>query len=160
MFRRMSNKTRKVGNESKETFLSLNAEQKVAIRSKLLQAMSIEKSTNVRNKVGDAVAEIARQYTDNSMNIPSFRQEDCVHRFAHILIDENWPELLGALFQASQSPDAGQREGAFRIFATTPGIIESQHESTVIGAFAKGFKDEAVPVSVFRSIVSQLMLIK
>jgi importin-5 len=59
---------------------------------------------------------------------------------------QSWPELLGALFQASQSADAGQREGAFRIFATTPGIIETQHEAAVQEVFAKGFKDENVNV--------------
>lgn len=61
-------------------------------------------------------------------------------------LDENWPGLLHALFNASQSPDAGQRENAFRIFTATPGIIEQQHETTVSGAFAKGFKDEDVSV--------------
>jgi hypothetical protein len=61
---------------------------------------------------------------------------------------EQWPELLGALFQASQSADPGQREGAFRIFATTPGIIERQHEETVLAAFAKGFKDDDVSVHI------------
>jgi hypothetical protein len=63
-----------------------------------------------------------------------------------ILAGQSWPELLGALFQASQSADAGQREGAFRIFATTPGIIETQHEAAVQEVFAKGFKDENVNV--------------
>lgn len=52
-----------------------------------------------------------------------------------------WPELLGALFQASQSDDAGQRETAFRIFSTTPGIIEKQHEDVVMAAFKGGFAD-------------------
>lgn len=59
---------------------------------------------------------------------------------------ENWPELLQVLFVASQSQDAGQREGAFRIFTTTPGIIEKQHEETVLGAFTKGFEDSDVVV--------------
>lgn len=59
---------------------------------------------------------------------------------------ENWPELLQVLFVASQSQDAGQREGAFRIFTTTPGIIEKQHEETVLGAFTKGFEDVDVTV--------------
>jgi hypothetical protein len=59
---------------------------------------------------------------------------------------QSWPELLGALFQASQSADPVQREGAFRIFATTPGIIETQHETAVQEVFAKGFKDEDVNV--------------
>lgn len=61
-------------------------------------------------------------------------------------VGENWPELLGVLFHASRSLDVGQREGAFRIFATTPGIIEKQHEDTVLEAFTKGFKDEDVTV--------------
>ncbi len=57
-----------------------------------------------------------------------------------------WPDLLGALFEASQSSDAGQREGAFRIFAQTPGIIDKQHEDTVLTVFTKGFKDDDVSV--------------
>lgn len=61
-------------------------------------------------------------------------------------LGENWPELLQVLFDASQSPDAGQREGAFRIFTTTPGIIEKQHENIVLEVFTKGFKDVDVLV--------------
>jgi hypothetical protein len=60
--------------------------------------------------------------------------------------DEMWMELLAALFQASQSNDAGMRECAFRIFSTTPGIIEKQHESAVQEVFGKGFKDDSVDV--------------
>lgn len=59
---------------------------------------------------------------------------------------QQWQELLAVLFQASQSTNASQREGAFRIFATTPGIIEKQHEDTVLAAFTKGFEDEDVSV--------------
>ena len=57
-----------------------------------------------------------------------------------------WPELLGALFSASRSNDAGQRETAFRIFSTTPGIIEKQHEDVVMGAFKGGFADSDTSV--------------
>ena len=64
-----------------------------------------------------------------------------------LLIGENWPELLQVLFVSSQSQDPGQRESAFRIFTTTPGIIEKQHEATVLSAFTKGFKDSDVTVS-------------
>lgn len=56
-------------------------------------------------------------------------------------------ELLGALFQASQSNDPGMRECAFRIFASMPSIIEKQHESAVQEVFGKGFKDDAIDVS-------------
>jgi hypothetical protein len=57
-----------------------------------------------------------------------------------------WPELLGALFQASQSQDAAQRENAFRIFSTTPQIIEKQHEDVVVTAFKGGFGDSETSV--------------
>lgn len=69
--------------------------------------------------------------------------------------------MLGVLFTLSISPEVGQREIAYRIFSTTPGIIEKQHEDTVLSAFTKGFKDDDVSVrlsameafaSFFRSI--------
>lgn len=55
--------------------------------------------------------------------------------------DEQWPELLQALFQASKSQNESHREGAFRIFTTTPGIIEKQHGEIVQGVFKAGFHD-------------------
>lgn len=69
--------------------------------------------------------------------------------FFSLFIGDQWPELLGVLFHASQSPDnAGLRETAFRIFSTTPGIIEKQHEDAVLGVFGKGLKDDEVSVSL------------
>ena len=65
---------------------------------------------------------------------------------SHFRLDKGWPELLGALFQLSMDPDSARRETAFRIFANTPGIIEKQHEDTVVQAFSKGFKDDSVSV--------------
>jgi hypothetical protein len=63
-----------------------------------------------------------------------------------LILGEQWPELLGVLFQASQNPEAGLRETAFRVFTTTPGIIERQHEDAVIEVFGKGFKDDNISV--------------
>lgn len=69
--------------------------------------------------------------------------------FFSLFIGDQWPELLGVLFHASQSPDnAGLRETAFRVFSTTPGIIEKQHEDAVLGVFGKGLKDDNVSVSL------------
>lgn len=68
------------------------------------------------------------------------------HRHANSRVDEPWQELLGALFSASQSEDSGQRETAFRIFATTPDIIQRQHEDIALGAFQKGFRDSVLSV--------------
>lgn len=141
IFRRIASKSRKLANESTvELFLSLPQEQAYAIRQKLLEALGTESTNSVRNKIGDAVAEIAREYSDSK---------------------EQWPEILGVLFTLSISEQIGQREIAYRIFSTTPGIIEKQHEDTVLSAFTKGFKDVDVTVrlaameafaSFFRSI--------
>lgn len=65
-----------------------------------------------------------------------------------IVLEEAWPELLNALFHASKMPDAGHREGAFRIFATTPGIIEKQHGEVVQKVFVAGFDDENLGVRI------------
>lgn len=53
---------------------------------------------------------------------------------------------MSILFQLSMAPDAGKRETAYRVFTTTPGIIERQHEDAVTQAFTRGFKDESVAV--------------
>ncbi|KAK2743567.1 hypothetical protein FQN55_007165 [Onygenales sp. PD_40] len=129
LFRRISTRITKVPNsaESRELFFTLSPEQRIAIRQKLLESLGNESLANVRNKIGDAVAEIAGQYADNG---------------------EQWPELLGVLFQASQSTDPGVRDSAFRIFSTTPGIIEKQHEDMVLGVFSKGFRDENISVRI------------
>jgi hypothetical protein len=79
--------------------------------------------------------------------------------FFNLRIGEQWSELLGSLFSASQSPDATQREVAFRIFATTPGIIERQHEDVVLSSFTKGFKDDDVAVSAIDIIKQSSQLI-
>ena len=60
--------------------------------------------------------------------------------------DDSWPDLLGALFQLSLATEAEKRENSFRVFSSTPGIIEKQHEDTVMQAFQKGFKDDATLV--------------
>ncbi|KAK5104604.1 importin subunit beta-3 [Lithohypha guttulata] len=129
IFRRVASKARKdpTTGENKELFLTLSNDAKVPIRTGLLQCLASEQISHVRNKIGDAIAEIARQYTDNG---------------------ETWPELLSALFQSSQSPDPAVREVAFRIFATTPGIIERQHENVVQKVFGEAFRDSSVNVKL------------
>ncbi|KAL2828730.1 armadillo-type protein [Aspergillus cavernicola] len=129
LFRRIATKTRKdpATNEAKELFSTLTREQRLIIRQKLVTCLTTESANEVRRKIGDAVAEIARQYTDNG---------------------DQWPELLGILFQASQSPTPGLREASFRIFSTTPSVIEKPHEDAVLGVFGKGFKDEVVSVRI------------
>ncbi|KAL5337036.1 armadillo-type protein [Aspergillus crustosus] len=129
LFRRIATRTRKdpITGEARELFSTLAAEQRLIIRQKLVTCLTTESLNDVRRKIGDAVAEIARQYTENG---------------------EQWPELLGILFQASQSPDAGLREASYRIFSTTPSVIEKSHEDAVMGVFGKGFKDDVITVRI------------
>jgi hypothetical protein len=64
----MSTKTRRVAGEeqeSKEQFMLLQTPAKVAIRQKLLECLQSETLPDVRHKIGDAVAEVARQYSDD-----------------------------------------------------------------------------------------------
>jgi hypothetical protein len=107
-------------------FISLTPGDAHAIRQNLLKTLIEETDKTVRNKISDAVAEVARQYTEHN---------------------EPWTDLLTVLFQLSQAADdAGKRETAFRVFTTTPGIIEKQHEEMVATAFTQGFKDDSVAV--------------
>ncbi|KAK1020021.1 importin subunit beta-3, partial [Friedmanniomyces endolithicus] len=117
IFRRIATRTSKSAQtgEQTETFLQLNAGQRNEIRERLLQAYAGEAKAHVRNKIADAVAEVARQYTEETvMGMDGTR--------------DTWPALLNALFQASQAEDSAVRESSFRVLETTPGIIEKQHE--------------------------------
>ena len=69
LFRRIAQKTRKVpgSSESRDLFLTLQEGQQIAIRTKLLECLAKESVGHVRNKIGDAIAEVARQYTDERM---------------------------------------------------------------------------------------------
>jgi len=60
-----------MNNETSEVFLALPQETGFAIRQRLLDALASESVNTVRNKIGDAVAEIAREYSDSSTRGPS-----------------------------------------------------------------------------------------
>lgn len=67
----MSNKSKKFNMEGEETtvelFRTLDQNTKTLTRSKLLECLQQEHINHVRDKIGDAVAEIARQDTDLGM---------------------------------------------------------------------------------------------
>lgn len=62
------------------------------------------------------------------------------------LTDQQWNELLSALFQLAQAQETDKRENAYRIFTTTPDIISNQSPEAIVQAFQKGFNDESVQV--------------
>ena len=69
IFRRIASKTRKVeSGENLDMFYSLAKDQAAVIRQKLLETLAAEPERAVRNKISDAVAEVARQYTESSQS--------------------------------------------------------------------------------------------
>lgn len=76
LFRRVSIKTRKApgSEDSKDLFTTLSQPHKEAIRQTLLNCLQNETLTHVRHKIGDAVAELARQYSDEGARAPH-----CLH---------------------------------------------------------------------------------
>lgn len=66
IFRRIASKSRK--NDKGETvdiFVSLPKDQAAVIRQKLLEILTSETERAVRNKISDAVAEVARQFMES-----------------------------------------------------------------------------------------------
>jgi importin-5 len=75
IFRRIASKARKTDKgETVDMFISLAKDQAGVIRQKLLETLGTESDRGVRNKISDAVAEIARQYSETSMP-PSLRKK-------------------------------------------------------------------------------------
>ena len=68
IFRRIASKTRKPegSEQAMDMFLSLTKDQAAVIRQKVLETLNSEREKPVRNKISDAVAELARQYTETS----------------------------------------------------------------------------------------------
>lgn len=66
LFRKIASRGRKdpSSSQSVDLFLTLRQEEREAIRAKLLQCLGSETQPTVRNKIGDAVAELARQHTE------------------------------------------------------------------------------------------------
>jgi hypothetical protein len=66
IFRRIASKTRKIGNsDNVDMFISLDKEHSTVIRGTLLETLVTEQDKTVRNKISDAVAELARQYYES-----------------------------------------------------------------------------------------------
>lgn len=71
IFRRQSSKPKKTAQgQTADLFLTLAEAEREAIRAKLLQCLAKESDPSVRGKVADAVAELARQHTDESRPLP------------------------------------------------------------------------------------------
>lgn len=67
LFRRIAAKTQTKEGQPQELFLTLSPGVKLYIRGLLLECFAEETEKSARNKIGDAVAEVARQLSDAGM---------------------------------------------------------------------------------------------
>lgn len=97
---------------------------KTEIRRILLQGFTNQQTRNVRHKIADAIAEVAKDKFE-------------------------WPDLLPTIMQATSSSDTAIKESSFRIIATTPQII-SDHDlnESFLKMFHSGFEDPSDDVGI------------
>lgn len=85
----------------------LPPESQVQLRQQVLLAVQQSVSSNLRRKICEVVAEVARYLIDDDGN-------------------NQWPDLLQFLFQCVNSQNAELQEAALRIFAAVPSIFGNQ----------------------------------
>ncbi|XP_016295941.1 importin-5-like [Sinocyclocheilus anshuiensis] len=92
-----------------EVYPSLAIDMQTAIKTELLAGIQSEGSSNIRKKVCDIAAELARNLIDEDGN-------------------NQWPEILKFLFDSVNSQDVNLREAALHIFWNFPGIFGNQQQ--------------------------------
>uniref|UniRef100_W5M780 Karyopherin (importin) beta 3 n=1 Tax=Lepisosteus oculatus TaxID=7918 RepID=W5M780_LEPOC len=92
-----------------EVYPTLLADMQTAIKTELLMGIQMEGSPNIRKKVCDIAAELARNLIDDDGN-------------------NQWPEVLKFLFDSVNSQNVGLRESALHIFWNFPGIFGNQQQ--------------------------------
>ncbi|KAG0674345.1 hypothetical protein C6P42_002272 [Pichia californica] len=98
---------------------------KSEIRRILLDGFKSQQTKNVRHKLADAIAEVAKDEKTT------------------------WPDLLPTILQATQSSEPAMKESSFRMISTTPQII-SNHDlnESFLKMFHSGFEDPSDDVRI------------
>lgn len=91
------------------------------IKNILIQGFMNESADDVRHKISDAIAELARPGTRTG----------------------EWPNLLNTLLEGSKNSNPGVRESSFRILSAVPDLIGENLTSQAVPVFLSGFKDDA-----------------
>lgn len=110
---------------------------KTELRKLLLTGFTAPQQNMVRHKLGDAIAEVARESGEQKKNNNNSGGAD------------DWPELIPILFSLATNPnDSSFRESAFRVFSLTPELISSQYFATALPVFNAGFEDDCDDVRI------------
>ncbi|XP_051983041.1 importin-5 [Xyrauchen texanus] len=92
-----------------EVYPSLSVEVQTAVKTELLAGIQSEASANIRKKVCDIAAELARNLIDDDGK-------------------NQWPEILKFLFDSVNSQDVALREAALHVFWNFPDIFGNQQQ--------------------------------
>jgi len=96
-------------NEFEEFFGKLPEEQKTLLKGQIITCVQNEPDKNVRRKVADLAAEVARNLTDDDGN-------------------NLWPDFLKFLFTMASSPSSDAKEVALHMFASVPSVFGNQEQ--------------------------------
>ncbi|KAI3402773.2 PSE1 [Candida oxycetoniae] len=128
MFRRMAIKSPKeLTSVTDRTIGIISEPTKKQIRATLLQGFSSPQANAVRHKLADAISEVSK--------------EDCSP-------SGTWNELIPALFAAAKNQDPSFRESAFRVFATSPELIDQSYFNELLPIYSAGFDDTSDDVRI------------
>ena len=91
------------------SFSQLPEEQKTLLKGQIITCVQNEPDKNVRRKVADLAAEVARNLTDDDGN-------------------NLWPDFLKFLFTMASSPSSDAKEVALHMFASVPSVFGNQEQ--------------------------------
>jgi hypothetical protein len=120
-------------------------EQQAELKSQIILLLQQEVTPNLRRKICEVVAEVARNLIDDDGN-------------------NQWPEILQLLFQCANAPSPLLQESALRIFSSVPGIFGNQQNNylTVIKDMLMKYLDPSsnkeVRFQAVRAVVAFILL--
>lgn len=119
-----------------EFYKGLPEESQGQLLQQLLLAIQQDVTPNLRRKICEVVAEVARSLIDDDGN-------------------NQWPEFLQFLFQCANSPMPQLQESALRMFASVPQIFgnqETQYLDLIKQMLAKSLEPTADPEVRFQAV--------
>ncbi|CRK99390.1 CLUMA_CG012554, isoform A [Clunio marinus] len=96
--------------EFQDFFPKLPVDAQTELKQQILLLLQQETSPNLKRKICEVVAEVARNLIDDDGN-------------------NQWPEVLQLLFQCANATNVQLQESALRIFASVPGIFGNQQNN-------------------------------
>lgn len=96
--------------EFSDFYDKLTEPQKKELKEQILLAIQQDQTEQLRHKVCDVAAEVARNLIDDDGN-------------------NQWPEFLQFLFQCANAPNPVLKEAALQMFASVPGVFGNQQNN-------------------------------